>query len=409
MKSNTKGITLVALVITIVILIILATVTVNNVFGDNGLIKQAERSRIYQENAILADSELIEEASDYIDNILDKKDDDNQEYKQNETINSIKLLDETHKFYYMEYTADYKYDEFLFAGGARTQEEVNEFVSNNLLNGQKINFTTDDNVFCTTFSGRNAEGQTIFGRNLDIINDTPVLIVKTIPTNADYKSISTVHLGMFLDFQNGIQDNTTEEMKKQLLMAPYVPMDGMNEKGVTIAILALNYKFEELDTEKNDLTIFSAMRLILDKAANVDEAINLLKQYDMSFEDVSINAHYQIADAEGNSAVIEWIDGELNIIKAENNFQVCTNFYLSPLMSDDDKTSGTAKQRYNTAYTAIESVNGVFEESQAMELLQAVSQGNATKWSVVYNSGNLTADIAPYTQYDEKDRIKVSI
>ena len=42
--KNFKGITLVALVITIVILIILATVTINAVFGDNGLISKAEQA-----------------------------------------------------------------------------------------------------------------------------------------------------------------------------------------------------------------------------------------------------------------------------------------------------------------------------------------------------------------------------
>ena len=52
-KTNNKGITLVALVVTIVILIILATVTINAVLGDNGLIKQAEKTKDLAENSIL--------------------------------------------------------------------------------------------------------------------------------------------------------------------------------------------------------------------------------------------------------------------------------------------------------------------------------------------------------------------
>ena len=46
-----KGITLVALVITIVILIILATVTINAVFGENGLIRKAQQAKEIQEQA----------------------------------------------------------------------------------------------------------------------------------------------------------------------------------------------------------------------------------------------------------------------------------------------------------------------------------------------------------------------
>ena len=54
MKFNTteRGITLVALVITIVILIILATVSINAVLGDNGLIQSAKNSRDSAENSI---------------------------------------------------------------------------------------------------------------------------------------------------------------------------------------------------------------------------------------------------------------------------------------------------------------------------------------------------------------------
>ena len=44
-KHKTSGITLIALVVTIIILIILATVSINVVFGEGGLIKRAEQSR----------------------------------------------------------------------------------------------------------------------------------------------------------------------------------------------------------------------------------------------------------------------------------------------------------------------------------------------------------------------------
>lgn len=43
--KNKKGITLIALVITIVVLIILATISINSVFGENGLIAKAEQGK----------------------------------------------------------------------------------------------------------------------------------------------------------------------------------------------------------------------------------------------------------------------------------------------------------------------------------------------------------------------------
>ena len=47
--NNQKGITLLALVLTIIILIILATVVINFAFGEKGLIAQAQRAKSQQE------------------------------------------------------------------------------------------------------------------------------------------------------------------------------------------------------------------------------------------------------------------------------------------------------------------------------------------------------------------------
>lgn len=74
-KRRERGITLIALVITIVILIILATITVNFVFGENGLINRAQqgteeynRSDIRDRVTILQNEFLIDKATGEEDN-----------------------------------------------------------------------------------------------------------------------------------------------------------------------------------------------------------------------------------------------------------------------------------------------------------------------------------------------------
>ena len=47
--KNERGITLIALVITLVVLIILAIITINYLFGESGLLKQAESSNLHTE------------------------------------------------------------------------------------------------------------------------------------------------------------------------------------------------------------------------------------------------------------------------------------------------------------------------------------------------------------------------
>ena len=52
LKQNTKGITLVSLVVTIIVLIILAGISINLILGDNGIIKVAMKARIYSRKAL---------------------------------------------------------------------------------------------------------------------------------------------------------------------------------------------------------------------------------------------------------------------------------------------------------------------------------------------------------------------
>ena len=66
---RSKGITLIALVITIVILIILSTIAINMAFGDNGLVKYAEQASDYAANDEAATSGMLNSAVSYIDNI----------------------------------------------------------------------------------------------------------------------------------------------------------------------------------------------------------------------------------------------------------------------------------------------------------------------------------------------------
>ena len=72
MRTNQRGITLVALVITIVIIIILATVTINMAFGDNGLIKQAELARDMAANSTQYETESMANLTAYLNEVMNE-------------------------------------------------------------------------------------------------------------------------------------------------------------------------------------------------------------------------------------------------------------------------------------------------------------------------------------------------
>lgn len=78
-KTRENGITLIALVITIVILIILASVTISNAFGESGLIEKTKQAQKMTEEAIKNEKEQLNYLLDNFSNIMEDAD-SNMEY-----------------------------------------------------------------------------------------------------------------------------------------------------------------------------------------------------------------------------------------------------------------------------------------------------------------------------------------
>ena len=72
-SKNSRGITLIALVVTIVVLIILATVSILAVFGDNGIIARAQTAKDTHEEGKADETNTLDDYASYIGNYLDGK------------------------------------------------------------------------------------------------------------------------------------------------------------------------------------------------------------------------------------------------------------------------------------------------------------------------------------------------
>ena len=66
MFRGQKGITLVALVITIIVLVILAAVSISLVLGENGIITRANNAQKVQTNATNAEQEMLQNAVNWL-------------------------------------------------------------------------------------------------------------------------------------------------------------------------------------------------------------------------------------------------------------------------------------------------------------------------------------------------------
>ncbi len=69
MLKQMKGITLIALVITIIVLLILAGVSIAMLTGDNGILNQAQKAKNETENAQAEEENILGDYEDYINNI----------------------------------------------------------------------------------------------------------------------------------------------------------------------------------------------------------------------------------------------------------------------------------------------------------------------------------------------------
>ena len=109
---------------------------------------------------------------------------------------------------------------------------------------------------------------------------TDTLCVYTHPSDG-YASISTVSTDMLNVGADNAYPTTSLEGRAALLAAPYIAVDGMNEKGLFTALLDLSMGETHMETGNRDLTVTMAVRLLIDRAATVDEAIELLRNYDI--------------------------------------------------------------------------------------------------------------------------------
>ena len=71
--SNQKGITLIALVITIVVLLILAGVSINAIFSENGIINKAKDSQNKMDQAQNSDWDAINSLNDTMSEVSGEK------------------------------------------------------------------------------------------------------------------------------------------------------------------------------------------------------------------------------------------------------------------------------------------------------------------------------------------------
>lgn len=313
------------------------------------------------------------------------------------SILSLEKVDD-YGMYQMTYYGDYGFDEFLEVG-ASSDADIEAFITKRLLKGLPIDLgVTGDG--CTAFIVKNAGGDLLFGRNFDFTY-APSLQLYTAPENG-YASVSTVNLAFAGYGEDNLPDGTLLD-RFLTLAAPFLPFDGMNEKGLAIALLAVLEAEPPYHSDGIMINTTTAIRLVLDKAASVEEAVALLEQYNIYFSG-GIECHYLIADASGRSVIAEYFNQQLCVVEAEAVYQIASNFIAYNGLNIGE--GFTEFVRYDKVHAAIERSKGTLEAEQAIALLADVGvfDGDTDKlqWSVLYNLTTGEGEIFAHRKTDNR-------
>ena len=196
-------------------------------------------------------------------------------------------------------SGDDGFEAFLAQGGASSDADVTQFLASRLLADVAGNGSS---FGCSTLTVSSPDGHQLFGRNFDW-QACNALVVTSKPSQG-YDSISTVNLG-FISQAGGSLNQMLEQNDIRVLAALYAALDGMNEKGLAVSVNMIQDSASiNQNTEKSDLTTTTAVRLLLNKAASVDEALDLLRQYDLHAS-MGMMIHFALADTTGKGVVVE--------------------------------------------------------------------------------------------------------
>lgn len=242
-------------------------------------------------------------------------------------------------------------------------------------------------VFATTGDPQNI----LFGRSFDNPAgwDCITLLCRFYPPDG-YSSLvptRTMELGF-----DPPQDLTQIPISARmgLLNAPFYSPDGINEHGVVVALADISSRAYTPDSAKRYMYKTYLIRKILDHALNVEEAAEIARNYNLFDYGRNIfSTHALVADANGDAILIEIAEGEVKIIRTENPWFVATNTGLYNVSVEQAKNNCG---RYRYLYDRLESVDGIINTDQGLNILQTVGV-SSTQWSIIYDITNKVVNL----------------
>jgi hypothetical protein len=252
---------------------------------------------------------------------------------------------------------------------------------------------------CALFAALGDPERPLYGRNFDW-EFNPAAIVFSDPPDG-YASVCMVDVS-YLGFERQDDKFDSLEGRRNLLYAALIPFDGMNEHGLVVGMAAVDGSEIPSDASKPTVDLLRIIRIVLDRCKNVDEALEVFPKYNIDFSG-GPQIHYLLADASGKSALVEYSNGKMHVLRGEDPWQTATNFYI---VGNEKKAEGMC-WRYKHIHGQLSKHEGKLAPDDALKLLGDVAQPH-TRWSVVYDLKSQAADIV-MTQKFRQPAIEFSL
>jgi choloylglycine hydrolase len=240
---------------------------------------------------------------------------------------------------------------------------------------------------CTTFF-INKNGQMVFGRNYDWVTDAGMVCTNL--RGLSKTSLKTEN-GETISWISKYGSITFNQYGKEF------PTGGMNEKGLVVELMWLDETKYPANDTRPAVGVLQWIQYQLDNCTSIDEVIATDKKIRISPTGTT-PLHYLVADANGNAATIEFLNGKIVVHNGNDlSLPVLTNnSYDESVRSFKSSNSygNNSLQRFNDACKMIQQLNDGNSNKPlsdyAFDILGKVSQGSFTKWSIVYDITNKT-------------------
>jgi penicillin V acylase-like amidase (Ntn superfamily) len=234
---------------------------------------------------------------------------------------------------------------------------------------------------CTTFFIHH-HGQMVFGRNYDWVADAGMVctnqrgLVKTSMKNPD---------GEVINWTSRYGSVTFNQYGKEF------PTGGMNEKGLVVELMWLDETKYPVPDKRPAIGVLQWIQYQLDLHGSVDEVI--ASDSVLRITSSGTPLHYLVADAKGSVATIEFLNGKMVVHRNQSlPYPVLTNdTYDRSVASQEQKTysGNNSLERFTTACNMISAFKASDMNKslvdQSFDILERVSQGDYTKWRIVYD------------------------